>query len=125
MNPLSANGSILRFVWCMFLAVIVTVAAAAQTTGQGFLPVKIDPPEATLYVGETLTFTAVAGGAKNAGIRWSIQEPDGGRITDEGIYTAPRTIGVYHIIASSKTDPRAKATATATVVVHYDVPQPQ
>jgi len=126
MSPVSPNAWILRFISLTLMGVMVAVTATAQQSGkQTVLPVRIDPPEATLYVGESLRFAALAGGAKNAAVKWSIQEPEGGRITDVGVYTAPRAIGIYHVVASSNTNPHAKATATVTVVVHYDVPQPQ
>jgi len=123
MIPRSPNALILRLVVSTVLAVLFLGTVTAQTAKQATLPVKIDPPEATLYVGESLTFTASVGADKNAAIRWSIQEPDGGRITDEGRYTAPRAIGIYHVVASSKTDPRAKSVATVTLAVHSDVPE--
>jgi len=123
MIPCSPHALILRLIVSEVLAVVFSGTATAQTAKQAILPVKIHPPEATLYVGGSLTFTATVGGDKKAGIRWSIQEPDGGRITDEGTYTAPRAIGIYHVVASSKTDPRAKSMATVTVAVHSDVPE--
>jgi len=123
MIPCSPHALILRLIASTVFAIVFSGTVTAQTAKQAILPVKIHPPEATLYVGESLTFTATVGGDKNAGIRWSIQEPDGGRITEEGTYIAPRAIGIYHVVASRKTDPRAKSVATVTVAVHSDVPE--
>ncbi len=41
----------------------------------------IDPPEATVHIGETQSFMALVNGAVNAGIQWAVQEADGGSIT--------------------------------------------
>ena len=84
----------------------------------------IDPPEATVHIGETQSFMALVNGAVNAGLEWAVQEADGGSITKEGVYTAPKDIGIYHVIAiaTSDGDALAKAVAKITVVTHYDTP---
>ena len=67
---------------------------------------------------------ALVGGAVNLGIQWAVQEADGGSITREGVYTAPKEIGIYHVIAIATCDGAALAQAVAkvTVVTHYDTP---
>ena len=118
MKPIS-RSAIGRIISCSLL-VALSLAAMAQTAHPAVRAIKIDPPEATVFVGEKRVFTASVNGA-NAEVIWSIKEPDGGRISDAGTYTAPRAIGIYHVVASSKTDPRAKSVATVTVAVHSDV----
>lgn len=110
-----------RLASSILFVVAVSFAAASQVRPPTAL-VKIDPPKATVFVGETQTFKALAGGTKSTGTKWSIQEPNGGRITDDGVYTAPQAIGIYHIVASSTTNSRERTTAIVTVVEHYDVP---
>jgi hypothetical protein len=46
---------------------------------------------------------------------WAVDEPDGGEITADGRYTAPRKPGIYHVTATSAAEPGAAATATVTV----------
>jgi hypothetical protein len=64
------------------------------------------------------------GGGVNLGIEGAVREADGGSITKEGVYTAPKEIGIYHVIAiaTSDGDALAKAVAKITVVTHYDTP---
>jgi hypothetical protein len=47
---------------------------------------------------------------------WSVQEgPAGGSITGDGVYTAPAANGVYHVIATLKTDASKTFTIPVTV----------
>jgi hypothetical protein len=87
--------------------------------------VTIHPTEATVHVGQTQTFEAVVKGTHITGIRWGIEERNGGRITEDGIYTAPRHVGLYHVVATSEETPAAKAVAKVTVVTEYDSPDSQ
>ena len=87
--------------------------------------VTINPPEATVHVGQTQTFEAVVKGTRSTGIRWAVAERDGGRISEDGIYTAPRHVGLYHVVATSEESPAAKAVAKVTVVTEYDTPDSQ
>jgi hypothetical protein len=49
-----------------------------------------------------------------------IKERNGGHIAEDGTYTAPRRVGLYHVVAISKDDPAAKAVAKVTVVTEYE-----
>jgi hypothetical protein len=115
--------SVLKVVGLLLLSLMISFTATSQQTGgQTAMSIRIDPPKATVYIGETQTFTALNDDAKSGAVKWSIREEQGGHITDEGEYTAPREIGIYHVVASSKTEPRAKAVATVTVVQLSDPP---
>jgi len=77
-------------------------------------------------VGQEQTFTAIVTGASQAEIEWTVLEPNGGTVTQEGIYTAPRDIGIYHVLAvATGNGARAQTIAKVTVVIHYDVPPVQ
>lgn len=82
--------------------------------------VTIIPAKATLFAGETQTFIAAVVGVHNNAVNWSVQEEDGGVITDLGRYTAPKIQGVYHITATSKGRPQVMALATITVLAYCD-----
>jgi chitinase len=99
--------------------------ALCQSVKQAAISVTVDPPEATVHVGQMQRFTAVTKGSDGVGIRWGVEEPDGGRITEDGVYTAPRRMGIYHVVATSKADPRTRAVAKVTVVTEYDTPPEQ
>ena len=96
-----------------------------QSGKQNSVSVTINPPEATVHVGQTQTFEAVVKGTQSTGIRWTVEERYGGRITEDGIYTAPRHLGLYHVVATSEENPAAKAVAKVTVVTEYDTPDSQ
>ena len=89
---------------------------------QSSASVAINPHEVTIHVGQTQTFEAVVKGTRSTGIRWAIVERNGGSLTEDGIYTAPRHIGLYHVVATSEEDPSAHAFAKVTVVTEYDSP---
>jgi len=96
-----------------------------QSVKQDSASVTINPHEATVHVGQTQTFEAVVKGTRSTGIRWTIAERDGGRISEDGIYTAPRHLGLYHVVATSEENPTARAFAKVTVVTEYDSPDSQ
>jgi hypothetical protein len=99
--------------------------ASPQSAKQDSASVSINPSEATIHVGQTQRFEALVKGTQSAGVRWAVEERNGGRITEDGIYTAPRYVGLYHILASSEEKPTAKAVAKVTVVTEFDVPDSQ
>jgi hypothetical protein len=77
----------------------------------------VQPKTVTLTIGETQPFTAKVTGSTNTGVDWSVEEgPEGGSITNTGIYTAPKAEGTYHVIAVSKADPTKSDMAKATVL---------
>ena len=82
--------------------------------------VTITPTKVTLFAGETQTFVATVVGTDNRSVNWSVEEPDGGAITDMGLYTAPKLQGVYHITATSRARPEANSVATVTVLTYCD-----
>ena len=96
-----------------------------QSVTQGAVSVTINPPEATVHVGQAQTFEAVVKGTHSTGIRWAVEEHDGGRITEDGVYTAPRHLGLYHVVATSEESPGTKAVAKVTVVTEFDIPDSQ
>jgi hypothetical protein len=109
-----------RLSLCLLFTALLISASPGQ--GQATISIMIDPPEATVHIGETQSFMALVNGAVNAAIQWAVQEGDGGSITKEGVYTAPKDIGIYHVIAIATSDGAALAQAVAkvTVVTHYD-----
>jgi len=69
----------------------------ASSWGQKLQPptifVTIQPPEVTVHAGLTQRFKAVVKGTESTAVRWEVEEQDGGRINEEGMYVAPRLIG--------------------------------
>ncbi len=57
---------------------------------------------ATVPEGGSLSFLATVKGVANTTVTWSVQEgTTGGSITSSGVYTAPNTLGTYHVVATS------------------------
>jgi hypothetical protein len=80
--------------------------------------VAILPPAIGLTPGQNFNFSAeTLGTIINPAATWSIQEGTaGGTITGTGQYTAPNTLGTFHVIATSVADPTKSSLATVTVV---------
>ena len=104
---------------------VLSASNIGQSTPQESAYVTISPTEVTLHKGQTQMFEATVEGTQSTGIRWTIQERNGGRIAEDGTYTAPRHIGLYHVVAASEEKPAAKAVAKVTVVTEYDTPDGQ
>jgi Galactose oxidase, central domain len=78
--------------------------------------ISISPTSVTVAAGGTRSFTATPAGSINTTVMWAVQEgAAGGTITNTGLYTAPATLGTFHVIATSDADPSKSATAVVTV----------
>ena len=90
--------------------------------------VTIAPATAKVRPGKSTDFAAAVSGSDDNEVNWSIAEDgDGGSVVPKGAkaeagqvsslatYTAPRKPGIYHLRASSKSNPASSATATITV----------
>jgi hypothetical protein len=81
--------------------------------------------EVGVAVTQHYQFYVTVANSANAEVTWRVEEAGGGTITPTGLYTAPRTAGVYHVTATSKADPTKSITMTvqalegaADVTVH-------
>jgi hypothetical protein len=109
--------------WSFALAPSASIAQ--QNVNRGSASVTISPSEATIHLGEKQTFEAMVKGTQSTGVQWSVVERNGGQITEDGVYTAPRHVGLYHVVATSEENHSAKAVAKVTVVTEYDTPDSQ
>jgi hypothetical protein len=101
----------------LFLAfAVIFVSPACRTSKDSEGLVAITPSHATVDTGATQKFAAIVKGTNNVSVRWSVQEEDGGRITEDGIYTAPKISGIYHVLAENNANPRLAAIAEVTVL---------
>lgn len=84
-----------------------------QPATQSTLSVTIEPQSLGIRPGDSWNFAT--GGSASA-VDWSIMEGSvGGEVNNAGVYTAPVTEGVYHVVATSKANPSKSATATVSV----------
>jgi chitinase len=90
--------------------------------------VAIVPASARVVAGKAFDFSATVSGTDDAQVTWTVEEgvaggrvvnrgakADGGTVSSLGVYIAPRTPGTYHLMATSKADPRESASAEVTV----------
>jgi hypothetical protein len=77
--------------------------------------VTITPTSTTVITNGTKTFSATVTNSSNTQVIWSVLEADGGTISQSGVYTAPVTVGTYHVRATSAADTTKYATATITI----------
>ncbi|MCX8131536.1 MAG: glycosyl hydrolase family 18 protein [Clostridia bacterium] len=109
-KPLSANMKGRALWW-----ILSRISAGEWDTTQP-ISVTVSPTTVSLKAGESKQFTALVTNSTGTAVTWSVQEgASGGIVSSSGMYTAPRTPGVYHVIAKSCTDPAKSATATVTV----------
>jgi hypothetical protein len=81
------------------------------------LSIYVLPFQVSLGAGQMQTFKATVEGTTNTSVTWSIKEgATGGTITGEGIYSAPQTLGIFHVIATSQADSRFTASAEVDVI---------
>jgi hypothetical protein len=122
-----------RFFWSAFfpplfalllLTVISPVVAVPRQDRKATISITIDPRETTVHVGQKFKFSAVVHGGDLAVIRWAVDGQGGGSISQDGLYTAPRVIGIYYVVAlATRGDTAvARAIAKVTVVTEYDTP---
>jgi Bacterial Ig-like domain (group 2)/Galactose oxidase, central domain len=100
--------------------VVATSQASSNAQGIAAVTVQlsqvaISPAQIALSPGATQTFTATVAGLANTQVTWSVQEADGGLINGAGLYTAPKALGFYHVIATSVGNTTASASGVVSV----------
>jgi hypothetical protein len=96
---------------------VPSIGAYEIAGGSGAPSVSIDPPQASLQVGEPQQFNATVSGVTNTAVSWSMN-PVFGTLSSAGLYTPPASAPnaeTVAITATSMASPSAWATATATV----------
>ena len=103
----------------------VNVKFENSGTDLGFSPVSLTcvtisvlPQSASLFGGQTQTFTANVAGTSNTAVTWSIDPSSVGSISAAGVYTAPASVTATQTViakATSNADPSRTATATITL----------
>jgi WD40 repeat protein len=79
------------------------------------IEVKVSPTTVTLAPGAAQNFTASVVGLSDTTVTWSVQEANGGSITNDGVYIAPPATGFYHVVATTVADPTRAGTSIVTV----------
>ena len=77
--------------------------------------VQLEPMAPRLQPGQIILFKVRMKGLPRDAAVWAVEEAEGGEISAEGRYVAPRKPGVYHVTAASVSDASTCARATVTV----------
>ena len=108
----------------LFLSIIAIVLCCScggdtSSSQTGFLQnssIIITPTSVQVPPGGSQQFVATVVGLANTGVLWSIKEgTTGGSIDSVGKYTAPMTMGTYHVVAQSLLNASMSVTATISV----------
>ena len=94
---------------------VTSVTSATATLTVTVVAVTVAPLSPNVGTQATQRFTATVTGTSNTSVSWTVQEMGGGTIDAAGNYTAPSTVGTYHVKATSNDDNTKSATATVTV----------
>lgn len=77
--------------------------------------VEVSPSTEQLPPGASSRFSALVTGTAEGRVTWGVVEVGGGTIDPAGVYTAPATVGDYHVRATSVADARAFGEALVRV----------
>jgi large repetitive protein len=125
MHTNDKRGLICAAVFTVWVSLMTGCAVAPSSPSQSTstpsssaaVKVIVSPGAIGLTQGGTYTFEAGVSGFISSAVNWSIQEgSQGGSITTSGVYTAPASMGLYHVLATSQADPAQSAIATVNVV---------
>jgi Tol biopolymer transport system component len=101
----------------LLVGLLVFLTACGGSSGNGggnnSTPVKLNMTTASSLVGQSAQFSA------NIPVNWTVKENNGGTITASGLYTAPKNVGAFHVVATSKTDTTQSATASVDVSAKF------
>jgi hypothetical protein len=98
----------------------MALGAACSAPGEPALSVAVTvtPNPATVVVRQTQAFAAHVTGSPNTQVNWSVQEgATGGSVSPAGLYTAPTSPGLYHLVAAPVAEPQLSTTVPVTVTV--------
>lgn len=93
----------------------VRSALASATVTLPSVTLTITPYGAAVVPGSSRPFSAAVVGLSSSQVSWTVQGAGGGTITSAGLYTAPSTIGIYQVVATSSVNKNYSAAATVAV----------
>lgn len=92
----------------------VSLEPIKQTTAPEII-LSVKPAIASVLEGDKIRFVAAVNGVNNANVKWMIIEKGAGEISADGVYTAPKIAGTFHIKAIYLVDYTKSATAVVSV----------
>ncbi|HVO20923.1 MAG TPA: right-handed parallel beta-helix repeat-containing protein [Anaeromyxobacter sp.] len=101
------------------LSLVVVCACSSQVSDIGSAAQGVDvsvlPKSALVPTGQEAQFIAQVTGTANLAVAWQVLESGGGTVDSTGLYVAPATAGIFHVVAQSLADTTQTAAATVTV----------
>ncbi len=89
---------------------------AVVTVSVNFVMLEVSPGYGDMEPGTSYQFSGSVTGSVNKEILWTVMEGAvGGTITSSGLYTAPMSEGVFHLVAASAANPLITFTAHVSV----------
>ena len=96
-----------------------TKSASATVTVYPPMTISVTPTAATLYAGQSTSFSATVTNAQNTAVTWSISPAGAGTISASGVYTALSGISAQQsvtVTATSQANSALAASATVTLM---------
>ena len=87
----------------------------AQLRYSDNIVIRVTPDIQKLRPLERVRFTAEVDGTEDKTVSWSVNDPEGGSIDDNGLYQAPSEEGTYEVIARSNADGETRTSAFVLV----------
>lgn len=101
---------------CQQFFVVAAILGLAPLRSSAAVAVTISPSSVNLPVNGSQQFTATVTGATDTSVTWTILEgTSGGTVSSSGLYAAPGTVGLYHVVATSNADNTRSAVATVAL----------
>jgi hypothetical protein len=99
----------------VFLVAAACRGSVPEGTASG-VRVDVSPRNAEVVTRGTVGYAAKVVGSSVTQVSWTVQEAGGGSIDPTGLYSAPGTTGVFHVVATSVADPSKSGAGTVNVV---------
>ena len=87
----------------------------AQLRYNDNIVIRISPDIQKVKPLERVRFLAEVSGTEDKGVTWSVNDPEGGSIDDNGLYQAPSEEGTYEVVARSNADGETRTSAFVLV----------
>lgn len=101
------DGHLIKVRW---FAYKVTRDSADMRT-KDIVSLKIKPEIHKMKVLDRIQFEAEVSGSADKSVTWTVQDAEGGKIDQNGLYQAPSKPETYEIVATSNADPTCKTSA--------------
>ncbi|MGA9565134.1 MAG: hypothetical protein WBS19_06385 [Candidatus Korobacteraceae bacterium] len=128
-SPVLIGAIIVALIALAGIGWMVRTSMTASSKAAANVGITIYPTEAKVVEGKSVDFAATVTGASTSDVTWKMEEGEnagdvktrsgvyakGDEISLYSTYTAPKTPGTYHLVATSTADTTKSATAEITV----------